>query len=69
VLFVTYEICLALALGYAATRHQAIEVGMVNYLWPSLTICLLFCLMVKKQPGGDPWINYRIDWGLLGIGW
>lgn len=32
VLFVSYEICLALSLGYAATRHQAIEVGMVNYL-------------------------------------
>lgn len=39
VLFVSYEICLALSLGYAATRHQAIEVGMVNYLWPSLTFC------------------------------
>ncbi len=29
-LFVSYEICLALSLGYAATRHQAIEVGMVR---------------------------------------
>ena len=46
VLFVSYEICLALSLGYAATRHQAIEVGMVNYLWPSLTI-----LMGKKLTG------------------
>lgn len=35
VLFVSYEICLALSLGYAASRQQAIEVGMVNYLWPS----------------------------------
>ena len=47
VLFVTYEICLALALGYAATRHQAIEVGMVNYLWPSLTI--LFAILFNGQ--------------------
>ncbi|MGG7446923.1 aromatic amino acid DMT transporter YddG [Kosakonia oryzendophytica] len=38
VLFVSYELCLALSLGYADTRQQAIEVGMVNYLWPSLTI-------------------------------
>ncbi len=29
VLFVGYENMLALSLGYAATRHQAIEVGMV----------------------------------------
>lgn len=47
VLFVTYEICLALALGYAATRHRAIEVGMVNYLWPSLTI--LFAILFNGQ--------------------
>ena len=30
ILFVSYEMCLALSLGYAATRSQAIEVGMVN---------------------------------------
>ncbi|MFP1452020.1 aromatic amino acid DMT transporter YddG [Escherichia coli] len=46
-LFVSYEICLALSLGYAATRHQAIEVGMVNYLWPSLTI--LFAILFNGQ--------------------
>ena len=47
VLFVSYEICLALSLGYAASRHQAIEVGMVNYLWPSLTI--LFAILFNGQ--------------------
>ncbi|MGK5023420.1 aromatic amino acid DMT transporter YddG [Janthinobacterium sp. RB2R34] len=38
VLFVSYELCLALSIGYAHTARQAIEVSMVNYLWPSLTI-------------------------------
>lgn len=38
VLFVTYELCLALSIGYAHTARQAIEVGMVNYLWPAFTI-------------------------------
>jgi drug/metabolite transporter (DMT)-like permease len=38
VLFVSYELCLSLSIGYAHTARQAIEVGMVNYLWPSLTI-------------------------------
>jgi hypothetical protein len=47
VLFVSYEICLALSLGYAASRQQAIEVGMVNYLWPSLTI--LFAILFNGQ--------------------
>ncbi|OBV37991.1 aromatic amino acid DMT transporter YddG [Janthinobacterium psychrotolerans] len=37
-LFVSYELCLALSIGYAHTDRQAIEVGMVNYLWPSFTI-------------------------------
>lgn len=58
VLFVSYEICLALSLGYAATRHQAIEVGMVNYLWPSLTI--LFAILFNGQK-----TNWLIVPGLL----
>lgn len=37
-LFVTYELCLSLSIGYAHSARQAIEVGMVNYLWPTFTI-------------------------------
>ena len=37
-LFVSYELCLALSIGYAHTGQQAIEVGMVNYLWPTFTM-------------------------------
>lgn len=37
-LFVAYELCLALSIGLANSNRQAIEVGMVNYLWPSLTM-------------------------------
>lgn len=37
-LFVVYELCLSLSIGYANTARQAIEVGMVNYLWPTFTI-------------------------------
>ncbi|MHB0820341.1 aromatic amino acid DMT transporter YddG [Stutzerimonas stutzeri] len=37
-LFVSYELCLALSIGYANSSRQAIEVGMVNYLWPAFTI-------------------------------
>ncbi|WP_160082127.1 aromatic amino acid DMT transporter YddG [Pseudomonas sp. 8AS] len=37
-LFVAYELCLALSIGYANSSRQAIEVGMVNYLWPAFTI-------------------------------
>lgn len=37
-LFVSYELCLSLAIGYANTGRQAIEVSMVNYLWPAFTL-------------------------------
>lgn len=46
-LFVSYELCLSLSLGYANTSSQAIEVGMVNYLWPGMTI--LFSLLAGRQ--------------------
>ncbi|ADO43166.1 aromatic amino acid DMT transporter YddG [Ketogulonicigenium vulgare] len=39
-MFVTYEIALALAVGFAQTRAQSVEVGLINYLWPSFTIAL-----------------------------
>jgi len=37
-LFVVYELCLALSIGHANSAQQAIEVGMVNYLWPVFII-------------------------------
>ena len=39
-LFVIYEICLSVAVGLAHDRSQAMEIGVINYLWPSLTIAL-----------------------------
>jgi len=66
VLFVSYEICLALSLGYASTRHQAIEVGMVNYLWPSLTI--VFAILFNGQKS-SLWIVPGLLLSLLGVAW
>ena len=66
VLFVSYEICLALSLGYAATRSQAIEVGMVNYLWPSLTI--VFAILFNGQKS-TLWVIPGLLISLLGVCW
>lgn len=66
VLFVSYEICLALSLGYAATRSQAIEVGMVNYLWPSLTI--VFAILFNGQRP-TLWVIPGLAVSLLGVCW
>ncbi|MBB1200827.1 drug/metabolite DMT transporter permease [Enterobacteriaceae bacterium 89] len=66
VLFVSYEICLALSLGFAATRQQAIEVGMVNYLWPGLTV--LFAILFNGQKTRW-WIIPGLLLSLLGVSW
>ncbi|MGB5444534.1 MAG: aromatic amino acid DMT transporter YddG, partial [Psychromonas sp.] len=47
-LFVSYEICLSLALGMANNRIQAVEMGVINYLWPSLTV--LLAAFTSKNP-------------------
>lgn len=46
-LFVVYELCLSLSIGHANTARQAIEVGMVNYLWPALTV--LAAILFNRQ--------------------
>lgn len=46
-LFVAYELCLSLSIGYANSARQAIEVGMVNYLWPTFT--LISAIVFNKQ--------------------
>lgn len=45
-LFIAYELCFALSIGYAHHPKQAIEVGMINYLWPTFT--LLFAILFNN---------------------
>jgi drug/metabolite transporter (DMT)-like permease len=48
-LFVIYMIAFYAAMGAAASRQQVLEVGLVNYLWPTLT--LLFSVpLLNKRP-------------------
>lgn len=37
-LFVLYELCFSLSIALSNSDQQAIEVSMLNYLWPTLTI-------------------------------
>lgn len=66
ILFVCYELCLALSLGYAGTRQQAIEVGMVNYLWPSMTI--LFAILFNGQKTTF-WVVPGLLLAIAGVCW
>jgi len=48
-LFVAYEICLSLSLGFSTSNIQAIQIGLINYLWPSMTL-LLAVLLNGQRP-------------------
>ena len=46
ILFTAFEFCLSYAVALTQTERQAIEVSVLNYLWPSFTIIAL--MMVKE---------------------
>jgi drug/metabolite transporter (DMT)-like permease len=47
-LFVTYMFCLFIALGVSHNRQQVLEVGLINYLWPILTLLLALAILGKR---------------------
>ena len=47
-LFIAYEVCLYLAIGYAANRQQVLDVGLINYLWIGFTFAFAVPIL-KKQ--------------------
>ena len=51
-LFLLYTGALFLALGLAENRHQAIEAGLLNYLWPALTLLFSLLLLGKRAGAG-----------------
>lgn len=64
--FVCYEIFLSLSIGFADNRVQAMEMGMINYLWPSLT--LLFAVFFNQQKSSiGLWVGVAL--ALVGIVW
>ena len=48
-LFVLYMLALFVAVGMAGNRPQVLEIGLLNYLWPALTI--LFSLLLLHKQG------------------
>lgn len=58
ILFVSYELSFAFAIAYAENSQQAIEVNIINYLWPSLTIVAF--IFVKELK-----FNFLVIIGLL----
>lgn len=65
-LFVSYEICLALALGMASDRLQAIEMSVINYLWPALTVLIAVLL---SQRAVSFWVYPSVGLAFAGVAW
>ncbi len=66
VMFAGYEILISLALGMANTRLQAIEVSVINYLWPALTILFAVILSANKT---SRWIYPSVAVAFCGVVW
>ncbi|MGR5062444.1 aromatic amino acid DMT transporter YddG [Photobacterium sp. DNB22_13_2] len=65
-LFVSYEMCLALALGMANDRVQTVEMSVINYLWPALTV--LLAVVVSRQPVSK-WLYPAMAMAFFGVAW
>lgn len=65
-LFVSYEICLSLALGMANNRIQAVEMGVINYLWPSLVVLLA---VLRSNKPVDKRLYPAIALSFFGVAW
>ena len=51
-LFVLYTLAIFVALGRAVDRGQTMEVGLLNYLWPALTILFSLWLLGRRASFG-----------------
>lgn len=65
-LMVTYEVFLSMSIGYSQNSKQAIEIGMVNYLWPTFTMIATVLFHTQKARW---YILPGIICSMLGIVW
>ncbi|GAA5646118.1 aromatic amino acid exporter YddG [Vibrio proteolyticus] len=65
-LFAAYEVCLALSLGMANDRHQAMQMAVINYLWPALTVLLAVIVSNKKT---NILVYPSVALAFIGVAW
>ena len=53
-----------MALGFAQDRIQAIEVGLLNYLWPCLTVAMM---VLSSRQRANLWLAPGLLLSLLGV--
>lgn len=64
VLFVVYELAFSFAIAYAENNQQAIEVNMIHYLWPSLTIMMF---IIYQELKFNFWVIIGLCISVVGI--
>ena len=64
--FIVYETSMALSIGLAHNREQALELGMINYLWPALTVVLA---ILARQQSASWLLLPGIALCIVGISW
>lgn len=64
VLFVAYELCFSFAIAYSQSGVQAIEVSILNYLWPCLTI---LALVLARELRFNVWVVVGLGVCLYGV--
>jgi drug/metabolite transporter (DMT)-like permease len=63
-LFIFYTTAIYLAVGLARNREQLLEIALVNYLWPALTVLLSLALLKKR---GNLWLFPGTAIALAGV--
>ena len=63
-LFVLYAVCLYAATGLATGRQQVLVVGVINYLWPGLTLALSVPILGNVA---RPWLWAGIVMAFAGV--
>lgn len=63
-LFVAYITALYLAVGFATSRVQVLVVGLINYLWPGLSLVFSIPILGKRA---RPWLPAGILLALAGV--
>lgn len=66
VLFASYEVCFSLALGFANDRQQTLEMAIINYLWPSLTVLISVLTSSHKV---SRWVYPALGLAFMGVAW
>ncbi|WP_261824286.1 aromatic amino acid DMT transporter YddG [Vibrio neonatus] len=65
-LFTAYEVCLSLAIGMANSRQQALDMAVINYLWPALTVLIAVISSSKKT---NSWVYPSVALAFIGVAW